>query len=194
MSPNEVVFDLALIDRVRRTGDSESKERLGGQIRTWLRHGATFLRLDAAFRQRLSASDVTQDACLEVWIALPRFRGHTDAEFKAFLRAALFHTFADARDFQRRQARNPGREQPIESNKSDSQLKTPSAIVSRREQTLIANSFIDGLPEVTRTIIHMKHREDLGWSQIAAEVGLAVGAVKMRYRRAMQEIRAFMEE
>lgn len=194
MSDNASAFDFDLIDRVRRTGDPKSKERLAEHIRALLRCQVRHLQLDPALRPRLSASDLTQDAFFEVWNALGDFRGNTAAEFSGFLRAVLFHTFADACDFQRRQTRNPSREQPIEGDTLGLQIGTPSAIVSRDEQTQIANSFIDGLPEITRTIISMRVREALGWPQISEAVGKPLGQVKMRYCRAMQELRTLMNE
>src|SRR6516164_8308457 len=76
----------------------------------WLRLLAR-LQIDRGLQAKLDASDVAQQALLEACRALPQFRGTTEAELIAWLRAILAHVLGDAfRRYHATQARDLARE------------------------------------------------------------------------------------
>jgi uncharacterized delta-60 repeat protein len=54
------------------------------------------LQLDPRLRAQLDPSDIVQQTLLKAHVRLDQFRGQTDEEFRAWLRAILAHTLVDA--------------------------------------------------------------------------------------------------
>src|SRR5438093_10982899 len=69
------------------------------------------LRSGGAMQNKIDASDIVQDALLQAVVALPQFRGQTDHEFAAWLRAILANKLTDAARHFARQKRDAGLEQ-----------------------------------------------------------------------------------
>ena len=82
----------ALLDAARR-GDLAAAGELLQRYADWLRLLAR-LQIDRGLQAKLDASDVAQQALLEACRALPQFRGTTEAELIAWLRAILAHVLA----------------------------------------------------------------------------------------------------
>src|SRR2546428_2361849 len=54
------------------------------------------LRSSPKLQKKIDASDIVQDALLQAVVALPQFRGETDKEFAAWVRAIVANKLADA--------------------------------------------------------------------------------------------------
>src|SRR5258708_8770510 len=72
------------------------------------------LQLGSRLRAKMDASDVVQQAILQAHERRDQFRGRTDGEWMAWLRAILANALAAAAPPFDAQARDPGRERPPE--------------------------------------------------------------------------------
>jgi len=70
----------------------------------------------------------------------------------------------------------------------------PSAEIDRRWTRSVVRSSLAELPDAERRVLVLAYDEDLSQSQIAARLGLPIGTVKSRTRRAMAILRARLTE
>ena len=70
----------------------------------------------------------------------------------------------------------------------------PSAEVDRRWKRAVVRSSLADLPDAERRVLVLAYDEDLSQSQIATRLGLPIGTVKSRTRRAMAILRARLTE
>jgi RNA polymerase sigma-70 factor (ECF subfamily) len=149
---------------------------------------------------KLDASDVAQQALLEACRALPQFRGSTEAELAAWLRAILAGVLGDAfRRYHGTQARDPAREVSLEAELDASSRRlgelladtgpSPSAEAARHEQGVLLADALARLPEDYREVIVLRNLEGLSHEEVAARMGRGVGAVRMLWLRALSRLR-----
>ena len=116
------------------------------------------LQLGSRPRAKLDASDVVQQAILHTHERRSQFRGGTEGEMLAWLRAILANALATALRRLDTQTRDPGRERSLEAEleRSSTQLEgllaadqtSPSERVGRGEDLLRLAQAISRLPEV----------------------------------------------
>ena len=70
----------------------------------------------------------------------------------------------------------------------------PSTEIDRRWTRSVVRSSLADLPDAERRVLVLAYDEDLSQSQIAARLGLPIGTVKSRTRRAMAILRARLTE
>jgi RNA polymerase sigma-70 factor (ECF subfamily) len=149
---------------------------------------------------KLDASDVAQQALLEACRALPQFRGSTEAELIAWLRAILAGVLGDVfRRYHGTQARDPAREVSLEAELDASSRRlgelladtgpSPSAEAARHEQGVLLADALSRLPDDYREVIVLRNLEGLSHEEVAARMGRAVGAVRMLWLRALSCLR-----
>src|SRR5262249_58198525 len=97
----------ALVEGAGRGAPTTAAERLA-RYRPWLVLLAR-LQLSRRLGAKLDASDAAQQALLEACRTFPQFRGTTEAELTAWLRAILAHVLAGG---VRRSAGSQGRDLP----------------------------------------------------------------------------------
>src|SRR5207245_5606949 len=78
------------------------------------------LRSWPKLQNKIDASDVVQEALLQAVVALPQFRGQTDHEFAAWLRAILANKLTDAARHFARKKRDVALERSIREKLDDS--------------------------------------------------------------------------
>src|SRR5690242_15234940 len=93
-----------------RNGDRDSLDDLFDRWRPLLRLQARQL-LGGDLAARVDPSDVVQESFAQAFADLPRFRGHTEAEWVAWLRRIVAGQAAKARRHHRAARRNPRREE-----------------------------------------------------------------------------------
>ena len=161
------------------------------------------LRRPGPLQHKVDASDVVQDVLLQAVNALPQFKGSSDPEFEAWLRAILANKLADAARHFGRKKRDAGLEQSFrqgleESARSIDQLligaqTSPSSHVLRQERSRILAEVMDSLPEDQRIAIECHHL--LGYSVIeTAEItSRTTAAVAGLLRRGLKGLREGLE-
>ena len=140
-------------------------------------------------RDRDLASDVTQDAFVRAWRAMPKFRG--DAKFSTWLHRITVNTA-----WTHREKRSKVRLDPIESLPADpeSQALDP---VRAGESASVGPSIeeaLRGLSSSVRSVVVLKDVYDWSHAEIAEHLDISVTAAKVRLHRGRKELRAKLKE
>src|SRR5262249_2262576 len=144
--------------------------------------------------------DVAQQALLEACRTFPQFRGTTEAELTAWLRAILAHVLAhEVRRYAGTQGRDLTREASLDAELAESSRRlgelladpgpSPSDQAARHEQGVLLADALSRLPEDYREVIVLRNLEGLSHEEVAAHMGRAVGAVRMFWLRALSRLR-----
>ncbi len=164
--------------------DTSGKPRPLEQFTEYLRLLAR-LQIDRALQNRLDPSDVVQQTLLIAHEKLGQFRGQTDAELAAWLRAILASTLAQAtrRFYGIKAERARSLDQAIEESsvrlenwlaRNDS---TPGEKAARIEELRRLAAALASLPEDQRRAIEMHHLQDLSVPETARRMNKTVAAV-----------------
>lgn len=135
-------------------------------------------------RDRDLASDVTQDAFVRAWRAIPKFRG--DAKFSTWLHRITVNTA-----WTHREKRNKVRLDPIESLPADPEASSlapekageAAAVSPSIEEALM------GLSTSIRSVVVLKDIYDWSHTEIADHLDISVTAAKVRLHRGRKELR-----
>jgi RNA polymerase sigma-70 factor, ECF subfamily len=177
--------DLGLVQRVQR-GDKTAFDLL---VRKY-QHKVVKL-VTRYLRNPSDAEDVTQEAFIKAYRAMPQFRG--DSAFYTWLYRIAINTAKNAivsRD------RNPVEfdldMQAIEESQSMqarlADTTTPESLLQTEEIRTTVNQAIDALPEDLRTAIVLRELEGLSYEDIALAMECPVGTVRSRIFRAREAI------
>jgi RNA polymerase sigma-70 factor (ECF subfamily) len=179
----------------------ESPDRPLESFREYLRLLAR-MNMDPRLQARIDPSDLVQQTLLKAHEKQDQFRGKTDAERAAWLRAILANQMADAlRRFRRQQG---SREQSIEealdasSARLDAWLaaerSSPSERIVDQERLLEMAEAMARLPEDQRTALELRHLQGLSVPAAAQRMGKSPGAVASLLYRGMKSLRETMNE
>ena len=182
-------------------GDSLARERLLQRHRPRLREFVE-AHLDPALRARLDASDVVQEAQLEVARRLPDFLQRRPMPFRLWLRKTAYERLLMLR---RRHCgaarRSVGREVALPDRSSlalAQQLlaphSSPSGRADREEQARRVQEALARLAEADREVLLMRHYEDLPYEDIACILGIEPAAARKRAGRALVRLHALLAE
>jgi RNA polymerase sigma-70 factor (ECF subfamily) len=151
----------------------------------------------------MDASDIVQQAILQAHEAQAQFRGTTEAEKLAWLRAILANVLAAvARRFDT-QARDLGREISLEADLelSSSRLEgliadqtSPSQGAVRGEQLLRLAGALAGLPEDQRWAVELHYLKSLPLAEVAEQMGRTQPAVVGLLYRGLRKLRERLRE
>jgi RNA polymerase sigma-70 factor (ECF subfamily) len=189
-----------------KRGDPEAVGRLLARHRESIRR-LIELRLDAALRQRVDASDIVQDVLIEANRRLKEYLADPKMPFHLWLRAMAKDHMIDAHRRHRLAARRSvDREQPLAArpNAGESTLDlaaqlagremTPATAATWHELNRRFHAACEELEEQDREIIFMRHFEQLSNSEVATALDLSPQAASMRYLRAMRRLRSRLDE
>ena len=135
-------------------------------------------------RDRDLASDVTQDAFVRAWRAMPKFRG--DAKFSTWLHRITVNTA-----WTHREKRNKVRLDPIESLPADPESLALDP-VRAGESASVGPSIeeaLRGLSTSVRSVVVLKDVYDWSHAEIAEHLDISVTAAKVRLHRGRKELR-----
>lgn len=179
--------DLLLVERVQ-SGDREAFGLLVGKYQRKLLRLVMRLVRDPA-----EAEDVTQEAFIKAYRALPNFRG--DSAFYTWLYRIGVNT-----------AKNwlvaNGRRMPVMSEIVDDETEgieesvllrddeTPDRVLMSRQIGETVNAAMEALPEDLRTAIGLREIEGLSYEEIAQIMDCPIGTVRSRIFRAREAIAA----
>jgi RNA polymerase sigma-70 factor, ECF subfamily len=162
------------------------------------------LQLGRRLRAKLDASDVVQQAILHAHERRTQFRGGTEGEWLAWLRAILANALAAAVRRFSAQARNPGRERSLEAEleRSSSRLESliaadltsPSERVVRSEELLRLAHAIADLPEDQRHVVELHYLNGLPVADVAEEIGRSRTAAVGLLFRGLKRLRELLRD
>jgi RNA polymerase sigma-70 factor (ECF subfamily) len=146
----------------RRQIDDETLE----QCRAYLKLLASS-QVDTLLRQRIDASDLVQQSMLDAVARRDQFRGTTEGELLAWLRAILSNNLIDAFRHYGRAKRDVARNLSLDEEISQSfrridalataSTSSPSQRAATNEQLLRLPEALDALPEAQREAIVLHH-------------------------------------
>lgn len=182
MSNNEI--DKLLVERVQR-GDKAAFDALV------LKYQQRVVNLVSRFvRNQADALDVTQDAFLKAYRALPNFRG--DSAFYTWLYRIAVNTAKNYLAMQSRRAGELDQDiaeiEQIEGNDALRDNATPERLVLRDEIQATVIAAIDDLPEDLRMAIMLREVEGMSYDDIAEVMECPIGTVRSRIFRAREAI------
>jgi RNA polymerase sigma-70 factor (ECF subfamily) len=184
-----------------RTDESDERALLG--YRDYLRLLAR-TQLGPRLQAKLDASDVAQQVILLAHQARGQFRGTSEAEKLAWLRAILANVLAaTARRFEAA-GRNVSRERSLERDLSLSSSRlacliaadqtSPSQGAQRCEDLLRLAAALARLPEDQREVVELHHLEGLALAEVAAEMRRTLPAVVGLLFRGVKKLRELLRE
>jgi RNA polymerase sigma-70 factor, ECF subfamily len=170
----------ALLVRAARRGDLDA---FGELVR---RHEQPIFRL--ALRMlgtRTDAEDAAQDAFLQAWRALPRFRG--SSSFGTWL-----YRIATNRCLNVIAARRPTDE--LEESRTGSRRDDPAVRIEERERMGALTASITRLPGEQRAALVLREFEGLSYDEVAEVLDISLAAVKGRIHRARLTVAQDLED
>jgi RNA polymerase sigma-70 factor (ECF subfamily) len=185
MSDREV--DQQLVERAQR-GDKQAFELLVSKYQRKL------ARLLSRFiRDATEVEDVTQEAFIKAYRALPTFRG--DSAFYTWLYRIGINT---AKNYLVAMGRRAPTSTEIDSEEAESfedgdqlrDLNTPENEFMSRQIAATVNQTLEELPEELRTAITLREIEGLSYEDIANIMNCPIGTVRSRIFRAREAIAA----
>ncbi len=195
-------------DRSRLLEQARQKEpgalgRLLDSYRNYLRVLAQ-TGVGKALQGKADPSDLVQEATKKAWEHFDQFRGFTEAELAGWLRQILARCLADlVRHFVHDKGRRSGREQSLDQllGRSSQALQrllaadttSPSAAAERRDLGVVLSDALAELGPDHRSVLVLRHLQELDWPEVAARMGRSPGAVRMLWARALRELRPLLE-
>jgi RNA polymerase sigma-70 factor, ECF subfamily len=185
MSDREL--DQQLVERAQR-GDKHAFELLVAKYQRKL------ARLLSRFiRDSTEVEDVTQEAFIKAYRALPSFRG--DSAFYTWLYRIGINT---AKNYLVAMGRRAPTTTEIDSEEAEGfeegdqlrDLNTPENELMSRQVAETVNQTLAGLPEELRTAITLREIEGLSYEDIANIMNCPIGTVRSRIFRAREAIAA----
>lgn len=179
--------DQQLVERAQR-GDKHAFELLVAKYQRRLG------RLISRFvRNASEAEDVTQDAFIKAYRALPSFRG--DSAFYTWLYRIGINT---AKNHLVAQGRRAPTSTPFDAEEAEDfedaallhEVATPENELMSKQVVEVVNSSLQELPDDLRTALTLREIEGLSYEEIAAVMDCPIGTVRSRIFRAREAIAA----
>lgn len=180
----EKVTDNELINRVKN-GEKAAYDLLV------LKYQQRIVNLVSRFvRNQSDALDVTQEAFIKAYRALPNFRG--ESAFYTWLYRIAVNT---AKNYLAVQSRRPSGShhdvseiEQIEGADALKEQATPESLILKDELQATVLKAIEGLPEDLKTAIMLREIEGLSYEEIAGVMECPIGTVRSRIFRAREAI------
>ena len=183
MSDREI--DRQLVARAQ-SGDKRAFELL---VEKYQRKLARLL--SRFIRDPAEVEDVTQEAFIKAYRALPAFRG--DSAFYTWLYRIGINT---AKNYLMAMGRRAPTSTEVEAEEAEGfeegeqlrDINTPESLLLSNEIAETVNSTIEQLPEELRTAIQMREIEGMSYEDIAKAMNCPIGTVRSRIFRAREAI------
>jgi RNA polymerase sigma-70 factor (ECF subfamily) len=178
-------IDRQLVARAQR-GDKQAFELL---VEKYQRKLARLL--SRFIRDPAEVEDVTQEAFIKAYRALPAFRG--DSAFYTWLYRIGINT---AKNYLMAMGRRAPTSTEVEAEEAEGyeegeqlrDINTPESLLLSKEIAETVNRTIEGLPEELRTAIQMREIEGMSYEDIAKAMNCPIGTVRSRIFRAREAI------
>jgi RNA polymerase sigma-70 factor (ECF subfamily) len=147
--------------------------------------------LSRFIRDPAEVEDVTQEAFIKAYRALPAFRG--DSAFYTWLYRIGINT---AKNYLMALGRRAPTSTEVEADEAEGfeegeqlrDINTPESLLLSNEIAETVNSTIEQLPEELRTAIQMREIEGMSYEDIAKAMNCPIGTVRSRIFRAREAI------
>lgn len=147
--------------------------------------------LSRLIRDPAEVEDVTQEAFIKAYRALPGFRG--DSAFYTWLYRIGVNT---AKNYLMAMGRRAPTSTEVEAEEAESydegeqlrDINTPESLLLSREIAATVNATIDSLPEELRNAIQLRELEGMSYEEIARIMDCPIGTVRSRIFRAREAI------
>lgn len=182
---SEKDIDRELVARAQR-GDKRAFELL---VEKYQRKLARLL--SRLIRDPVEVEDVTQEAFIKAYRALPSFRG--DSAFYTWLYRIGVNTAKNYLMAMGRRAPTSTETETEEAEGYDEgeqlrDINTPESVALSREIAATVNAAIEALPEELRTAIQLRELEGMSYEEIARAMDCPIGTVRSRIFRAREAI------
>ena len=182
---------LGLLEKLGR-GDRQALEQLLARHRPGLRSFVA-ARLGPDLQARLDASDIVQEAQLEIARRVPDFLRRRPMPFHVWVRKTAYERLLNVqRDHRRRARRSVFREAPWPERSSLlvarpilGSASSPSRQFQARELAERLARAVTELSETDREILLMRHAEELPYDEVACLLDIEPAAARKRYGRAL---------
>jgi len=149
--------------------------------------------LSRYIRDSAEVEDVSQEAFIKAYRALPSFRG--DSAFYTWLYRIGINT---AKNYLVAQGRRAPTSTEFDSEEAETfesadqlrDINTPESLLLSKQIGETVNSAMDSLPEELRTAIVLREIEGLSYEEIAAMMDCPIGTVRSRIFRAREAVAA----
>jgi RNA polymerase sigma-70 factor, ECF subfamily len=183
-------LDQALVERAQQ-GDKQAFGLLVSKYQRKL--GRLLSRL---IRDPAEVEDVTQEAFIKAYRALPSFRG--DSAFYTWLYRIGVNT---AKNYLVSQGRRAPTTTEFDSEEAESfeegdqlrDINTPEHLLLSKQIGETVNAAMEALPEELRTAIMLRELEGLSYEEIAAIMDCPIGTVRSRIFRAREAVAAKLQ-
>jgi RNA polymerase sigma-70 factor (ECF subfamily) len=180
-------IDRQLVERAQR-GDKRAFELL---VEKYQRKLARLL--SRFIRDPAEVEDVTQEAFIKAYRALPAFRG--ESAFYTWLYRIGINT---AKNYLMAMGRRAPTSTEVEAEEAEGfeegeqlrDINTPESLLLSNEIAETVNSTIEQLPEELRTAIQLREIEGMSYEDIAQVMNCPIGTVRSRIFRARESIAA----
>jgi RNA polymerase sigma-70 factor (ECF subfamily) len=147
--------------------------------------------LSRFIRDPAEVEDVTQEAFIKAYRALPAFRG--DSAFYTWLYRIGINT---AKNYLMAMGRRAPTSTEVEAEEAEGfeegeqlrDINTPESVLLSNEIAETVNSTIEKLPEELRTAIQLREIEGMSYEDIARAMDCPIGTVRSRIFRAREAI------
>ena len=178
-------IDRQLVARAQR-GDKQAFELL---VEKYQRKLARLL--SRFIRDPAEVEDVTQEAFIKAYRALPAFRG--DSAFYTWLYRIGINT---AKNYLMAMGRRAPTSTEVEAEEAEGfeegeqlrDINTPESVLLSNEIAQTVNATIEKLPEELRTAIQLREIEGMSYEDIARVMDCPIGTVRSRIFRAREAI------
>ncbi len=179
--------DQQLVERAQR-GDKHAFELL--VVKYQRRLGRLISRF---VRNAAETEDVTQEAFIKAYRALPAFRG--DSAFYTWLYRIGINT---AKNHLLAQARRAPTSTPFDADEAEAfedasllhEVATPENELMSKQVAAVVNASLQQLPEDLRTALTLREIEGMSYEEIAAVMNCPIGTVRSRIFRAREVVAA----
>jgi len=205
MTSETVNCDQVLLERIRE-GDQQALAEIFTRCRDRLRRMVR-LRLDRRLQGRIDASDVLQEAFLEISQRAAEYAARPELPFFLWLRLV---TGQKLLEFHRRhlqtQMRDVGHEVSLHQGalpEADSaslaaqllgRLTSASHAAIRAELQLRLQELLNGMDDLDREVLALRHFEELNNGEVAVVLNLSKAAASNRYIRALKRLKHELEK
>lgn len=197
-------FDDELIERLK-SGEEHAFVELFSLHRSRLKRMLEF-RMDRRLRGREDASDILQEVYIDAHKRMSHYLKRPQLSFYVWLRQLTTQRLIDIhRRHLKAERRDIKQEVAIHSVglaatsasmalQLASYLASPSQIAMHAELVVQIENALEGMDEIDREVIALRHFEELRNSEVAEVLGIKDAAASNRYMRALTRLREVLEE